>query len=125
MTVCLAVLLAALRIGLKMRARRLAGARPPVGSIRLHVRLAKPAVLFAMLGFIGGALSSSLIRNWTLFGSFHAVLGVIVVCLFAATGYLGLRAERGEGDPEVHGLLGVLAMLGALLAAIAGFVLLP
>jgi len=125
MIVCLAVLIAALRLGLQMRKRRLAGAPPSLDLIRLHLRLAKPAVVFVILGFVGGGLSSSLIRNWDLFGSFHAVLGLIVVGLFSATGVLGRRAERGEGDPGLHGLLGVLAMLGALLASIAGFVLLP
>jgi hypothetical protein len=125
MTLCLAALFGALRLGLKMRKRRLAGAPPSVDLIRLHLRLAKPAVLFAMLGFIGGALSSSLIRGWALFESFHAMLGLIVVCLLTATAILGRRAERAEGDPGVHGLVGVVTMLAASLAAIAGFVLLP
>jgi len=125
MALCLAVLFAVLRIGLKMRKRRLAGAAPSFDLIRLHLRLAKPAVAFAILGFIGGALSSTLIRKWALFETFHAVLGLIVVGLFVATAVFGRRAERGEGDPGVHGLLGVLAMLGASLAAVAGFVLLP
>ena len=125
MTLCLAALFGTLRLGLKLRKRRLAGAPASVDLLRLHLRLAKPAVIFSMLGFVGGALSSSLIRNWELFASFHAMLGLIVVSLLAATAVLGRRAERGEGDPGWHGLVGVLTILAASLAATAGFVLLP
>lgn len=125
MTLCLTVLFAVLRIGLKMRRRRLAGAPADLDLIRLHLKLAKPAVLFAIFGFMGGALSSTLIRDWALLESSHGVLGLVVACLLGATAYLGYRAERGEGEPGVHGLMGVLAILAASLAAIAGFVLLP
>lgn len=125
MTLCLAALIAVLRIGLRMRKRRLAGGPPDLDLIRLHLKLAKPAIALAMFGFVGGALSSTLIRGWTLFNSSHGVLGLIVVCLFGTTAYLGYRAERGEGEPGIHGLLGVLAILTASLAAFAGFVLLP
>lgn len=125
MTICLLVLFATLRIGLRMRKRRLACAPPDPRLIRLHLKLAKPAVAFAILGFVGGTLSSTLIRGWSLLDSSHGVLGVIVAGLFGVTAYLGLRAERGEAEPGVHGLLGVLAILGASLAAFAGFVLLP
>ncbi|MCH7868725.1 MAG: DUF4079 family protein [Myxococcales bacterium] len=125
MTLCLAALIAALRIGLRMRKRRLAGGPRDLDLIRLHLKLAKPAIVLVMFGFVGGALSSTLIRGWTLFNSSHGVLGLIVVCLFGATAYLGYRAERGEGEPGIHGLLGVLTILIASLAAFAGFVLLP
>ncbi len=125
MTLCLAVLFATLRIGLKSRKRRLAGAPPDLNLIRLHLKLAKPVVFFAIFGFVGGTLSSTLIRGWSLFDSSHGVLGLIVASLLGVTAFLGHRAERGEGDPGVHGLLGVLSILGASLAAVAGFVLLP
>lgn len=125
MTACLAVLFAALRLGIKMRARRLADLPRDVGLMRRHLRLAKPAVWLAMLGFAGGALSSSLLRGWALFHTFHALAGFVVLVLFAATAWFGGKVERREADPGIHGLLGVLAMLGAALAAIAGFVLLP
>lgn len=125
MTLCLGALFAVLRLGLGMRKRRLAGAPPDLKLLRLHLKLAKPAVFFAILGFVGGGLSSTLIRGWSLLESAHGVLGLIVACLFGVTAYLGSRAERGEGEPGVHGLLGVVAILGASLAAFAGFVLLP
>lgn len=125
MSLCLAVLFVTLRIGLKMRKRRLAGARLDPNLIRLHLKLAKPAVFFAIFGFVGGALSSTLIRGWSLFDSSHGALALIVASLLGVTAYLGHRAEGGEGEPGIHGLLGVLTILGASLAAVAGFVLLP
>lgn len=125
MTLCLGVLFFVLRLGLKSRKQRLKGARREPGMIRLHLKLAKPAVFFTVLGFLGGALSSSLVRGWSLFETFHAWAGLLVVLLFIVTAFYGKRAERGEGTPGLHGLLGLLAMLGASLAAIAGFVLLP
>ncbi|MCP4035958.1 MAG: hypothetical protein GY733_03410 [bacterium] len=125
MTLCLVALFVALRLGIKLRGRRLAALAPDVDLIRRHLRIAKPAVLFAMLGFGGGALSSSLLRGWALFETFHAFAALVVVLSFGATAWLGLKAQRGEGDPGLHGLLGVLSMLGAALTALAGFVLLP
>lgn len=125
MTLCLGVLFAALRLGLRSRKARLVGAPRDPDLIRLHMRLAKPAVAFVMLGFIGGGLSSSLIRNWSLMESFHAIVALVVVVLFGATAFLGRRAQRGEAEPGTHGLLGLLAMLGSALAAVAGFILLP
>ena len=125
MTLCLGVLFFVLRLGLRSRKGRLAGAPPSIDLIRLHARLAKPAVVFVIFGFIGGGLSSSLIRNWSLMESFHAIVALVVVVLFTATAVYGRRAERGEGEPGLHGLLGVLTMLGSFLAAIAGFILLP
>lgn len=125
MTICLGVLFAVLRLGLRSRKARLVGAPPDIDLIRLHMRLAKPAVAFVMIGFIGGGLSSSLIRDWSLMESFHGLLALIVVILFGAAAFLGRRAQRGEGDPGTHGLFGLLAMLGSALAAVAGFILLP
>jgi hypothetical protein len=125
MTICLGVLFVVLRLGLRSRKARLVGAPLDVNLIKLHMRLAKPAVAFVMLGFVGGGLSSSLIRNWSLMESFHAIVALVVVALFCVTAFLGRRAERGEGEPGTHGLFGLLAMLGSALAAVAGFILLP
>ncbi|NNL65034.1 MAG: hypothetical protein HKP30_02210, partial [Myxococcales bacterium] len=56
----------------------------------------------------------------------HALIGVIVIALFAATAVLGRRVERGElGVAALHGRLGLLAVLAAGAATVAGFVLLP
>ena len=87
--------------------------------------VAKPGVVLVLLGFVGGGVSSVLLRAWEPLESFHGMIGALVVILFSVTAILGKRAEKGQGDPAVHGLFGTLAVLAASLAAVAGFVLLP
>lgn len=125
MTLCILVLFQALRLGLKMRSRRLAELPPDVSLLRLHLRLAKPFVVFVILGFVGGALSAVYLRDWGVLGTFHGIVGVIAVALFSATAWYGRQAESGQGDPGLHGILGLVSMLLAGLAAMAGMVLLP
>ena len=49
-----------------------------------------------------------------------------VAALFASAAVLGWRLEHGRARAfEAHAWLGALAVLGAALAAVAGFVLLP
>ena len=108
-----------------MRRRRQRSARPNLALLKRHLALAKPGVVLALLGFVGGAISSVVIREWKPFELLHGAIGVLVVILFSVTAILGRRAEKGEGDPNLHGLMGVFAVLAALLAAVAGFVLLP
>ncbi len=125
MTVCLGALFYVLRLGLKIRARRLSGLPPEVSLLRMHLRLAKPFVVFAMLGFAGGVASAIWLRDWGALQSFHGIAGGVVLLHFAATAWHGRAAERVEGEPGVHGVLGLVSMLLAGLSAIAGFVLLP
>lgn len=119
----------ALRAGLRMRRLRTSGARPERGLLAAHLRLARPAVVLLLVGFLGGPLSALWLREWTPFGTFHAWLGVVAAGLFAGTGWLGLRMQRGrlrrDRGANLHGLLGVLGMLVGGLAAAAGMVLLP
>jgi hypothetical protein len=50
----------------------------------------------------------------------------LVIALFAAAAVHGYRLEKGRRDSRnAHALLGGLAALGAIVAAVAGFVLLP
>jgi hypothetical protein len=116
----------ALRAGLTLRrARRFRKRRPP----RLretHLRFAKPAVVAILIGFLGGPVSAVLLRSWEPFRTFHGAVGLVVVALFAAAGMLGLRLEHGRSRSyDAHALLGLLAMLAAVIASVAGFVLLP
>ncbi len=116
----------ALRAGLALRrARR--SKLPRTRTMRsAHLRLAKPAVAFVLVGFVGGPLSSLLLRDWRPFEKFHGWLGLLVAGLFAAVAVLGRRLERGRSRAfEAHALLGLLAVALAALAAVAGFVLLP
>ncbi len=116
----------ALRAGLELRRRRLQGARREAGLMRRHLRLAKPAVVLILIGFAGGPVSSFLLRGWQPFERFHAYLGLLAASLFTGAAVLGRRLERGRGRAvDAHGWLGVLALLAAALAAVAGFVLLP
>lgn len=117
---------AALRAGLVLRRARAARRPAPRGARRRHLRLAKPAVVLMSIGFFGGCISAVWLRGWSPFGTFHGVLGALVLALFAAAAAHGWRLERGRGGSgQAHALLGAFAMLGALVAAVAGFVLLP
>jgi hypothetical protein len=124
----LSLLLAAiaLRAGLALRrARRGLSNRDP-GQRARHLRVSKPAVLLLLAGFGGGPLSMALLRGERPFGTAHAWIGLTTAALFLATALLGRRLERGRSRAfDAHALAGVLALLLAALAAVAGFVLLP
>jgi hypothetical protein len=115
-----------LRLGLELRRRRTR--RVPGGAgLRLkHLRIAKPAVLMLLVGFVGGPLSAVWLRGWDPFDSFHGWLGLLVAGLFGAAAVVGHRIEEGRSKAfDVHALLGLLAVLAAAVTAVAGFVLLP
>jgi hypothetical protein len=115
-----------LRAGLRSRRARLGRAPRDPGLRRRHLRLAKPAVVLLLIGFLGGPVSAVWLRGWEPFRSFHGLLGLAVISLFAAAALLGRRLERGRSRAfEAHARLAALAMLGAAVAAVAGFVLLP
>lgn len=121
----------ALRAGLGLRRSRLGQAQRQPGLLRAHLRLAKPAVLLLLAGFVGGPLSAFWLRDWSPFGTLHAWLGLLAAGLFAGAGWLGRALSRGPvaGERAVvvarHGRLGALAMLVGAVAAAAGMVLLP
>jgi hypothetical protein len=125
----LALAALALRAGLRMRRLRTRGAKPERGLLATHLRVARPAVLLLLAGFLGGPLSALFLRDWTPFGTFHAWLGLVAATLFGTAGWLGLRMQRGrlrrDRGANLHGLLGTLGMLFGALAAAAGMVLLP
>jgi len=90
------------------------------------LRLAKPAVVVVLVGFVGGPLSMFFLRDRTPFTTLHALLGTLEASLFVAAAVLGHRIEEGTSRAaDAHGMLGVAAFLAAAGAAIAGFVLLP
>jgi hypothetical protein len=125
MIASLALVLAALRHGLRLRRAR-AARRPSPGSRAAHLRLAKPAVVCVGLGLLAGPASALWLRGWEPLGSFHGAIGVVAAALFAATAFHGRRLERGRADARgAHAAFAALAVLAAGVAAIAGFVLLP
>jgi hypothetical protein len=126
MAAALGLAVLTLRAGLRLRRARLAGAARDPRARRRHLRLAKPAVALALAGCVLGPLSAVTLRGWQPFASFHGLLGLAVAALFLAAAVLGRRLERGRTRAfEAHAWLGALAVLGAALAAVAGFVLLP
>ena len=126
MAATVATLLLALRAGLAVRRARL-GARPRSPALRRrHLRLAKAGVTAAALGFVGGPASMVWLRGREPFDTVHGLLGGLALLLFATTAVLGRRLERARGNPRTaHALCGLLAILAACAAAMAGLVLLP
>lgn len=129
MVVALALAVLALRAGLRMRRLRVTGAKPERGLLDAHLKMARPAVLLLLAGFVGGPVSAGLLREWTPFGSLHSWLGLVAAVLFGTAGWLGLRMQRGalrrDRGANLHGLLGTLGVLFGAVAAAAGMVLLP
>jgi polyferredoxin len=117
---------AALRAGFVLRRARATRRPAPRDARRRHLRLAKAAVVLVVIGFVGGCVSAVWLRGWSPFATFHGVLGALVLAFFSTAAVHGWRLERGRRDVrQTHALFGALAVLGAAVAAIAGFVLLP
>jgi hypothetical protein len=116
----------ALRAGLALRRTRLrrSGRTPDLRA--RHLRLAKPAVAMVTAGFVGGLVSWVWLRGGEMLGSFHGLVGLLVMACFLAAAVLGHRIEAGRSRAlDAHALFGGLAVLLAALAAVAGFALLP
>jgi hypothetical protein len=126
MVASLAAVGLALRAGLTLRRARRTGLRRTPDMRRRHVRIARPALVAVAVGFAAGPLSMLWLRDRAPFETAHGWLGAAALALFAATGVLGRRLERGRSRAlDAHALCGVLAALLAGAAAVAGFVLLP
>lgn len=130
MLLALALVLLALRAGLRLRGQRqgraLAPVRPRGELLAAHLRLAKPAVALVLVGFVAGPVSAVWLRGWEPFSKFHSGLGLAAAALFVLVAFWGHRLETGKSrQAGRHGLAAVLAVLVAALAAVAGFVLLP
>jgi hypothetical protein len=107
MVASLALVFAALRVGLSVRRARVARRPPPPGARQRHLRLAKPAVVCVGVGLVAGPASAVWLRGWEAFGTLHAWLGLAAAIGFGALALTGHR------------------LLLAAVAAVAGFVLLP
>ncbi len=126
MLVSVALCALALRAGLALRRSRRGRSRRTPGMRHSHLRLAKPAVVLVLCGFVAGPVSAAWLRDWTPFGTLHAWLGLLAAGLFAGAATIGRRIETGRSRAfDVHALLGGVAVLAAAVAAVAGFVLLP
>ncbi len=122
----LAVALLALRAGLELRRLRQRGQERGADLVVRHMKLAKPGVVLVCLGFVGGPISAMWLRDWRIFSTLHAFLALLSLGLFIAAGLLGVKLSQGRSRAvDAHGWLGLLAALAALVATVAGFVLLP
>lgn len=116
----------ALRHGLALRRSRRFRTRRAAGLREAHLRFAKPAMAMVLLGFCAGPISAVWLRDWAPLRNFHGWVGVVVAALFVATAVVGRRLERGRSRAfDAHALAGLLAMLAALVAAVAGFAITP
>jgi hypothetical protein len=126
MLVSLALAIATLRVGLRLRRARRLGGRKSAADYRRHLRLAKPTLAAISLGFAGGIASSIWLRGWDALATTHGAVAVAALLAFVATGVLGHRLENGDRAPlEWHARLAGVATLLAAAAIGTGFVLLP
>ena len=126
MLASLVMAVATARLGLEIRRRR-ANGRPVGGALRArHLRFGKGAIAMVAIGFVAGPASMVLFRERAAFDSFHGILGLIVLGLFAWTGWSGRALSRGDPEArEIHRIAAAGAIGSAMLSAVAGFVLLP
>ena len=122
----LAMALATARFGLEIRRRRVRG--EPIGRAlrERHLRFGRRTLALILVGFGMGPPSMAYLRDRPLLDSFHGVLGIIVLGLFLWVGWSGRSLARGQAQArDVHRIAAASAIGGALLAAVAGFGLLP
>jgi hypothetical protein len=126
MLASLGLAVATASLGLRMRRRRAAGLRVDAELRRRHLRWGRTTLVGLAVGFALGPTSMVWLRGEPAFDSFHGVLGLIAAGLFAWTGWSGRALSRGDREARsVHRLAAAAGLGFALLAAIAGFVLLP
>jgi hypothetical protein len=114
------------RLGLEIRRRRMNGRRVG-GELRTrHLRFGKRTLAMVGVGFLAGPVSMLLLRDRDPFESFHGILGIIVLGLFAWTGWSGRVLAAGNRDVrDIHRIAAASSVAAAMLSAVAGFILLP
>lgn len=126
MLTSLAMAVGTARLGLAIRRRRLAG--QPIGADlrRRHLWLGKVSLAAIAAGFSIGPISMIWLRDRPAFDSFHSILGLIVLGLFAWTGWSGRALSRGSGEArDIHRIAAASSLAVAFVSAVAGFILLP
>lgn len=126
MVASLALALNTARLGLEIRRRRRL-AQPVGSSLReRHLRSGRASLYCVGLGSLLGPLSMVLLRDRPAFESFHGILGLIVLGLFAWTGWSGRALARGvAASRDIHRIAAAASIAAAFFAAVAGFILLP
>jgi hypothetical protein len=126
MVLTLGMAIATARCGLEIRRRRMTERRVD-GDLRMrHLRFGKRALVMVGIGFLAGPFSMALFRDRSPFDSFHGFLGIIVLGLFAWTGWSGRALAGGNREArEIHRIAAASSVAAAMLSAVAGFILLP
>jgi hypothetical protein len=122
----LAMAIATARLGLEIRRGRMSGRRVS-GDLRArHLRFGKRTLVMVGVGFLAGPISMTLLRDQSPFDSFHGILGIVVLGLFAWTGWSGRALAGGNRDArDIHRIAAASSVAAAMLSAVAGFILLP
>ncbi len=126
MLASLALALATARLGLRIRRLRARDRAVGAGLRARHLRFGRLTLGLVAVGFLLGPSSMVLLRDRPAFDSLHGILGLIVLGLFAWTGWSGRGLARGRAEArDVHRIAAASAIAAAMLSAVAGFVLLP
>jgi hypothetical protein len=126
MLMSLFLAVATARLGLGIRKLRLAGQRSGPERRKRHLRLGKATLVAIAIGFSIGPLSMLFLRDRPAFDSFHSILGIIVLGLFAWTGWSGRALAAGDQSArDIHRIAAGSSLAAGFISAIAGFILLP
>ncbi len=114
------------RLGLEIRRRRMIGRAVGRELRDRHLRFGQRTLVIVGIGFLAGPFSMLFLRDRDPFDSFHGILGIIVVGLYAWTGWSGRSLAKGKTDArDVHRIAAASSVAASMLSAIAGFILLP
>lgn len=126
MVASLAMAILTARLGLEIRRRHRRGNTVGSALRARHLRFGKRAISMITFGFMLGPASMFFLRDRNPFDSFHGILGVIVLGLFAWTGWSGRSLAAGHREArEIHRIAAASSIAAAMFSAVAGFILLP
>lgn len=125
-TVCLLLCFVVLRQGLAQRRARLRKTPAPAGNLKRHSSLGPWAVGLFLASLVGGLGSAVALREWAPLGTWHGRLALGAAILFGAVWLLGRKLlDNHKALANTHGVLGLLALFLAGVAAMLGLSLLP
>jgi hypothetical protein len=125
-TVALLFCYVVLRQGLAQRRHRLRRVAPPPGNLKRHSTLGPWAVGLFLASLVGGIGSAVVLRGWAPLGTWHGRLAVGAAALFGAVWLLGQKLLANHKPlAGAHGVLGLVAVFLAGVAAMLGISLLP
>ena len=125
-TVTLVLCFVVLRQGLAQRRQRLRKVAPPPGTLKRHTALGPWAVGLFVASLVGGLGSAVVVRDWSPLATWHGKLALGAAVMFTTVWLLGRKLLAQEKrHANTHGVLGLLALFLAGVAAMLGISLLP